>query len=220
MAVFQIRGLSAGNHTIRIAGQSGTNVATVNGITAYNTQTGQPAAGGLWFGHLAYGGATISAYGKTTTGNPVDRLGLFANAAGLGPPFGKTLIINAFIAGDAIVDGVGARNGLDHFEYNQVRFLEACRQANPFCSELFFIPQIPDSYYTDSTTAAASLTQNYKKWIQRKVQIALAEKCAVVNMYSPPGQTPVASGLQVSASDVHPLNALHQMYASAILGAI
>jgi hypothetical protein len=219
VARVQLRSLTSGvAHVIRIAGQSGTNVATAQGIMAYNTQSGNPPAGGVWFGRLAWGGATISALGKTTTGNPVDHLALFANTTPIGPPLGPSLIFNAFIAGDAIVDSVGNRNGLDHFQYNQRRFLEACRQAIPFASQMFVVPMLSDSYYSDSNNIP--LAQNYHLWIARKKQIADEENCALANFQALYGQTPVASGFQKSAGDIHPSDLGHSTYATPILGVV
>lgn len=214
----QIRGLGAGNHTVKIMGQSAAGAVAVLGVMAYNTQTGNPPVGGVWFARLAWGGATISALGKTTTGNPVDHLALFANPApAIGPPLGASLAINAWGAGDCVIRGAGAVNSPTHFKYNLRRYIQACRQAVPHQSQLGMIPQMLEAYYSD--VPANPFAQNIHLWSAAKASVLAEEGCAFLTMQEIFGQKPVTDGLIVPAG-LHPTNAGHILIANAILALI
>lgn len=221
LARLQLRNLGAGNHTITLNGQSAGLAMSVIGAMCYNTQSGIPPANGLWFGHLAYGGASLADIGNVRTNtNPTDKIaqftGLASEASLLTPPIGASLLINAYIAGDANIFSATNPNGLDFFMYNQRRLLQAFRRANPNVSQLFVIPYIPDQYYTDDAPAGFSRTQNYHQWITRKQNIAFEETLGLIDFQPVFGQTPVANGNLV-ANAPHPTTQGHQTMANAIL---
>lgn len=203
-----ITGLS-GATTIKIGQQSASNALMYSGhVTYYGTTGVGIGRGGIqsWKStDFATGaGATAGSFSQPATGGslmpdhiqPWDGQTTANNTAGSGMPFQPHLGIIALGLNDTTYGG-----SLIGFQKAAARMIRAFRRGRANCSVMIVAMSYP-SYYSDNSGAGGT-SYEYPK-IKATAQALAAEfGCAFLNIDGLFGETPVASGYQLSG-DIHP----------------
>jgi GDSL-like Lipase/Acylhydrolase family len=204
-----LTGLANTTHTVAIGKQSAAGVCLLMGIATHNSAL----AGGLQIARFCNGSATMAGDYVTTgqvPATPFTRLEFLSGCTpqgggGTGTAFGFPMQPHLLIFELGVNDCAGSNNQTD-FQTALRRMIQALRKGRPNASILFHLICNPDTNVSDNTSNLF-VPANWYQWMEMMIQFAGIYNCAFLNTHAKWGETPVASGFQTIAANVHPTDA-------------